>query len=419
MIRAWFASIVLLATLFCGPPAAAHLTPNSEINLDFGRETVRADVIIPLGDYAAASENPVDRSPASLVRGAEYLRRQVRITTSTGEPWRMSVDRVEFAQIAGPPDLHAILTLTPPVGRSARNLVIDWHAVVDAVPGHFAIFVARSDFSAGQLSEQRQILGAVRVDQNRLAIDRGAVSYLSGFRAAMALGAHHIAEGHDHLLFLITLLIPAPLLAVGRRWTGPLLPSRALWRLTWIVTAFTIGHSTTLLGGVLLGWHLPSRLVEIVIAASILISAIHAWRPIFPGREAWIAGTFGLVHGLAFATLAGGFGVGLTERVLATLGFNIGVELIQLVVVAAVMPMLFMLAAFPLYSWVRAVLASFAGLAALAWMVERFTGQSNAVAMLTNALLAFVPWFVAAATLAAIAISLHSRKRRRERRAED
>lgn len=406
----WLAPILLLAALFHGGPVAAHLTPNSEVNLDFGRESVRADVIIPLGDYAAASGNQVDGSPASLAQGVEYLRRQVRTTTPTGESWSIKVEHVEFAQIAGPPDFHAILTLTPPFGRSARSLVIEWHAVVKAVPGHFAVFVARSDFSAGAVSHQRQILGAVTGEKVRLAVDRGAASYFSGFKAAVALGAHHIAEGHDHLLFLITLLIPAPLLALGGRWAEPLSRSRALWRLAGIVTAFTVGHSLTLLGGVLLNWHLPDQLVEIVIAISILISALHAWKPIFPGREAWVAGVFGLFHGLAFATLAGGFGLGLTERVLATLGFNVGVELFQLVVVAALLPLLFLVSSSPVYVWVRAVLASFAGLAALAWMVERISGQSNDVATLTSFVLAKIQWLVAAATIAAGAFTLRARR---------
>jgi HupE / UreJ protein len=77
-----------------------------------------------------------------------------------------------------------------------------------------------------------------------------------------------------------------------------------------IVTAFTLGHSLTLLAGAL-GWlRLPGQPVEILIAVSILVSAAHAQRPLFPGREAQVAAGFGLVHilvhGLAFTgTLAG------------------------------------------------------------------------------------------------------------------
>lgn len=408
-MRVWIGWLIAFATALSSAPSVAHVTPNSEINLDFGTSEVRADVIIPLGDYAAASGNAVDGSRASLDGAAEFIRGKVRASGPSGRAWKITIERVEFVRIAGPPDLHAILTLTPPSRDSARRFVLTWRAVVDTVPGHFVLIVARSDFAAGAVSEQRQILGAFRGDRLDLTIDRGTASHLAGFLAAVSLGLHHIAEGYDHLLFLVALLIPAPLAARNGRWNKTVPPKRAAWRLATIVTAFTVGHSITLLGGVLLGWRMPERLVEFAIAASILISAVHAWRPIFPGREAWIAAGFGLVHGLAFATLANGFGLGLTERVLATLGFNLGVELFQLVVVAAVMPFLFLLAPKPFYTFVRATLASFAGLAALAWMVERITGQSNQVAALADIVLAHSPWLIALASFAAVIVSFRKR----------
>lgn len=74
-------------------------------------------------------------------------------------------------------------------------------------------------------------------------------------------------------------------------------------RLFKIVTAFTIGHSVTLLAGAL-GWlRLPAQPIEVLISFSILASAVHAIRPLFPGKEGWVAAGFGLVHGLAFATV--------------------------------------------------------------------------------------------------------------------
>ncbi len=105
-----------------------------------------------------------------------------------------------------------------------------------------------------------------------------------------------------------------------------------------MVTAFTIGHSITLIGGAFFGWALPSRPVEVLIAISILVSAIHACRPLFPGREAWVAGGFGLVHGLAFATLIGRFGLEPLQKAQSILGFNLGIELVQLGVVLAILP---------------------------------------------------------------------------------
>ena len=122
------------------------------------------------------------------------------------------------------------------------------------------------------------------------------------------LGARHIAEGTDHLLFLLALILPAPLVAAGGRWGGYAGGKTALRRIVKVVTAFTLGHSITLVFGAL-GWApLPGAVVESAIALSILVSAVHALVPIFRGREVFIAGGFGLVHGLAFATTLIGFG---------------------------------------------------------------------------------------------------------------
>ena len=92
----------------------------------------------------------------------------------------------------------------------------------------------------------------------------------------------HIAEGTDHLLFLLALLLPAPLIVIGSRWAGFAEVRSSLLQILKIVTAFTIGHSITLMLAASGLVRLPSRPIEVLIAFSILISAIHALRPIFP-----------------------------------------------------------------------------------------------------------------------------------------
>ncbi len=406
IVRLLLASLFLLLPTL---PARAHLTPNSQVQFDFGRHEVLAEIIIPLGEYAYATGNPTGNDPASLQRAVAFLSGAIHVTAPRGTAWTMTVDRVEFVQIAGPPDLHAIVRLTPPAGASTRQFSINWQAVIDRVPGHFVLFIARNDFSAGMLQDGRQILGALQGDRRSLAVDRSSASLTSGFWAAVRLGMHHIAEGHDHLLFLIALLLPAPLLADGRRW-GKIRPTRStLWHLAEIVTAFTIGHSLTLIGAALFDWRLPAQPVEILIALSILISALHALRPLFPNREARIAGGFGLVHGLAFATTVSHFGLGAEEKALAILGFNIGIELVQLAVVLAVVPALLLLVRTPYYGIVRSLGGGFAALAALAWLVERIMEDSNPVSRAFDAMLGYAPWLVGVLTL--LGLLLHARAR--------
>ena len=95
----------------------------------------------------------------------------------------------------------------------------------------------------------------------------------------------HIAEGTDHLLFLLVLLLPAPLVVSGLRWGPPAGVRRSLLRILGIVSAFTLGHSITVALAALNAINVPSRPVEVLIAVSILVSAVHAYRPIFPAKR--------------------------------------------------------------------------------------------------------------------------------------
>lgn len=190
----------------------------------------------------------------------------------------------------------------------------------------------------------------------------------SGFSGLVRLGMRHIAEGTDHLLFLLMLLLPAPLVASGVRWGGYAGLKRSTGQLIRIVTAFTLGHSLTLAAAAT-GWiRAPSALVEVLIAVSILVSAVHAFRPLFAGREAYVAGGFGLVHGLGFATMISGYGVDPLHTALTVLGFNIGIELMQLVVMSVTVPWLVIIARTRAYAALRVTGAALGGAAAIAWI---------------------------------------------------
>jgi hypothetical protein len=192
-----------------------------------------------------------------------------------------------------------------------------------------------------------------------------------GFTSAIALGIHHTSSGSDHLLFLLMLLIPAPLMTAPRRWAGRRGTGEASWRVVHVVTAFAIGHSITLALGAL-GWiHPPERLVEAGIALSVLVSAVHAIRPLLGRGEVIIAGGFGLLHGLSFAALLGNLDLSRGQLVSTLLGFNLGIELTQLVVVALVMPSLILISRTSAYPALRLTLASVGVVLSASWFAER------------------------------------------------
>ena len=165
------------------------------------------------------------------------------------------------------------------------------------------------------------------------------------------------------------------------------------------VAGSNTGHSLSLAAGALNVVHVPSRPVEALIAVSILISAVHAFRPVFPGREAAIAGGFGLVHGMAFAATLAELGLSRWERVASVFGFNLGIEAMQLLVVAAALPSLILLSRTRLYSSIRIAGAVFAGTAAAAWIVQRLWDFPNPADALVTALAQRAGWIAVGLTL--------------------
>ena len=149
--------------------------------------------------------------------------------------------------------------------------------------------------------------------------------------------------------------------------------------------------------------------MEVLIAVSILVSAIHALRPMFPGKEAAIAAFFGLIHGLAFAATLDQLGLGRWERVAGILAFNLGIETMQLIVVAAVMPSLVLMSRTGAYPFVRISGALFAGLASVGWIMERMFDVHGSVDVVVNMVAHHAVWIAGALFLLSLGCwRLHS-----------
>jgi hydrogenase/urease accessory protein HupE len=178
------------------------------------------------------------------------------------------------------------------------------------------------------------------------------------------LGIEHILLGVDHLLFVLALLMLVPNLRT----------------LFWTITAFTLAHSVTLAAATL-GWvHVPQAPVEAVIALSILFVAMEIvhWRQGRPGitrRWPWlVAFTFGLLHGFGFAGALSEIGLPEHAIPLALLFFNVGVELGQLLFIAAVFAVSFVLGRIPFPAWAWRVPVYGIGTMAAFWTIERVAG---------------------------------------------
>ncbi len=154
-------------------------------------------------------------------------------------------------------------------------------------------------------------------------------------------GIWHIWTGFDHVLFLVSLLLPAVLVLRGAQWEPAPRFGGAFIEVLKIVTAFTLAHSITLSLAALEVVSLPSRFVESMIALSVVLAALNNLYPVVRGKR-WVgAFGFGLIHGFGFASVLVDLGLPQWALLAALVGFNLGVEIGQAVLVSVILPATF------------------------------------------------------------------------------
>jgi hydrogenase/urease accessory protein HupE len=187
----------------------------------------------------------------------------------------------------------------------------------------------------------------------------GVFEATRSFANFLCLGVKHILTGYDHLLFLFGLLLVA----------------RGFFSSLGIITSFTIAHSITLAVATLHVVQIPSRIVEPLIAASIVFVGIeNLLRGDIPTARRILVFGFGLVHGFGFASALreAGIGSGTGGIILPLFSFNLGVELGQIMVAALALPIIWKLRESPVFiaRWAPACSAAVALLGSF-WFVER------------------------------------------------
>ncbi|WFR77441.1 HupE/UreJ family protein [Janthinobacterium rivuli] len=275
-------------------------------------------------------------------------------------------------------------------GAAPASLAIGYTLFADLDPQHKGLFKIDSNGST-----QTAIFDP---DSPRQTISLAAPDRLAQFGAYVKHGIWHIWIGYDHILFLLSLLLPAVLLPpqahqstrsnVPQNPLPPATESRGRTRrvrpqiLNWglrgafidvlkVVTAFTLAHSITLTLASLSLISLPSRWVESAIAASVILAALNNLLPLFRGKRPVAAFAFGLIHGFGFASVLRDLGLPQGSLLASLLGFNVGVELGQLAIVAAFLPLAWLLRKTWLYRQVLTVGSLAIALVACVWLVER------------------------------------------------
>ena len=155
------------------------------------------------------------------------------------------------------------------------------------------------------------------------------------FASYFISGIEHLMGGADHLVFLFVLMLPA--VASGST------PRRAAIGVVAALTGFTLAHALTLTAAATDLLKPPAAVIEILIAVSIIITAIDNVRPFIPAPRAAVAAFFGIIHGFGFASALGVLQLSGTGLAVALVGFNLGIEIAQIAVVLVTLPILYLI----------------------------------------------------------------------------
>jgi len=378
---AWWCALLALCGLLLAGNAAAHKPSDSYLTLAAKGAVISGRWDIALRDLDLAIG--LDADGDGRITWGELRARHADIANLATAHLALRADGQACTLAVGPQQVdehtdgaYSVLPLTATCPGAPVVLELAYSLFADIDPQHRGLLSL-----AAHGATRAAILGPQAPLQR---FELAQVNHWRQFIDYAADGVWHIWIGFDHILFLLALLLPAVGTWVARgaggaravtqraAWQPVPRLGAAVWEVLRIVTAFTLAHSITL-SLATLGWvALPSRLVESTIAASVVLAALNNVFPFFQGRRWVVAFGFGLVHGFGFASVLADLGLPRDALALALVGFNLGVEAGQLAIVAAFLPLAFVLRRSVFYRRVVLWGGSLAIAAvAAAWFVER------------------------------------------------
>jgi hypothetical protein len=360
--------VLLIALLFCQVAAWAHKASDSYLAVDVSGKSMTAQWDIALRDIDFALGLDADGN-AEITWGelrarqsdlAAWALSRLAITRNGTCPLNVNSLQVDDHTDGG----YAVLHIAGECPGASGNLGLQYRLLFDLDNLHRGLLRLTLDGTT-HTTVLSPTSGVVQ-------FSAAQASRWTQFTQYVIEGVWHIWIGFDHILFLLSLLLPAVLVSRMRHWQGVASFGMASREVLWVVTSFTAAHSITLSLAAVGLVSLPSRLVESAIALSVVLAAANNLWPIVENRRWLVAFGFGLIHGFGFASVLSELGLPADALVLSLLGFNVGVEFGQMAIVAAFLPVAFLLrntrfylrGVFIVGSWLTMLVA-------LVWLLER------------------------------------------------
>lgn len=374
------AALTLAALVFHTNTANAHRSGESYVYINVtdedlsGKVHVTFDHLSNVVDMDANDDGVVTKDEFDSKKGDIYALMEERVQFFDGDKEHpIVVTGHNFIDPEG--ELWAsILYDVPTMGTPPEQLDAQYRFLFDDQdPTHRGLLIIESNTRAGISENEAQHSLIFKPGRERQSFKVDGVPKTSVFGRFLEEGIYHIVPiGYDHILFLISLLLPSVMvLQAGVYQPAPGF-REPFWHVVKVVSFFTIAHTITLTLATLDVINLPSRFVEAVIALSIAIVAVNNLKPFMSSRIWTIVFLLGLFHGLGFANVLDPFTYRKQAMLAPLAGFNIGVEIGQLMVVGAVFPILYFLRKQPFYKPIILQGGSIVlALIALFWFFER------------------------------------------------
>ena len=361
--------------------ASAHPMQMGRVDVSVQDEDWHLDLILP-ADRLEAAFIQAKLVPDPGLSSGEW----VRPSLSVAAVERYVLDRINARDAAGKKRAVEVASVTTPSQEAdewhvqvllratgdqpGRQIILDYDVLVREIATQQADFYFTSDWKGGFVLSPPYLMGSVRSFAEDFTLARPEASFGTAFGKLFLHGAQHILHGYDHLTFLFLLVLTVPFRSSGGRWLPEAGITAGIRKTAGRISLFTLGHMSALI--LVIAGFQPrfGSAVEVLIAVSIGLTALHAIRPIFAGIEGWLAAIFGVIHGFAFAGSMTSLNISSQELFSAVLAFNLGIEVTQILLVLPVLLSLFTVRRFAVVSLIRPVLGTAGLAAAVFWSTQ-------------------------------------------------
>ncbi|MGJ8585626.1 MAG: HupE/UreJ family protein [Marinosulfonomonas sp.] len=370
---------VFLNVLFLSSAASAHSADQSYVYFHVTDESLTGRIEATFGDLSQVI--PLDENKNGTITQEEvtqnadavfeYLSSNIKIE-SQGQEFELEPLGIDYLDVEW--DTFALVKFSVAnMPIVPDEIDVTYTAFFNDVNSdHQALGIIASNSRTGLEENESQISVVFAKDASPKTVSLVGKPWPELLGIFIYQGMLHIWFGFDHVLFLITLLIPSVMVIRSGRWKPAEGIRGPLFTVLQLVTGFTVAHSITLSLAALDVVRLPGAFVESVIALSIAFVALTIIVPSLHKGMFWTVVLFGLFHGFGFANVLAPINIEPNQKFITLGGFNIGVELGQIAIVLVVFPLLYILRNTRFYQfWVMKVGAVALIFIALFWFEER------------------------------------------------